>query len=134
MFDTPEHSDLTMLEDQAYKDYIYTDKADPERLKEIKEKYPNLDFIVRDKNKWNIRYITGVIMDPNVKVIVIHDIDELSIAEISLASFMCKIILCVTDTVKEYDKIYEMVSDLQTGCNLTINNNSFSHWYKSKRF
>jgi len=45
---------------------------------------------------------------------------------------MCKQILCITDTIKEYTKIYDMINDIQSGCNLTINNNSFSHWYKSR--
>jgi len=46
---------------------------------------------------------------------------------------MCKTILCVTNSIIEYEKIKEMVTDIQTGCNLTINNNSFIHWYNLRR-
>jgi len=117
--------------DEQFTSYIYTDKADTEITKLISKELSAVEFIVRDEKNWNIRYITGIIMDPNIKVLVIHNIDDLSIAEITLASFMCKQILCITNTIKDYPKLFEMITDLQPGCNLTINNNSFSHWYDS---
>ena len=120
-----------ILDDKQYKSYIYTDKADSDIMKHITDELNEVEFVVRDTENWTIRYITGIIMDPNIKVIVIHDINELSIAEIALASFMCKHILCITDTIKDYPKLFEMVTDLQLGCNLTIKNSSFIHWYKS---
>jgi len=125
--------DIQFLDDKAFITYIYTDKADREILKTIKNELTSIDFIIRNETDWNIRYITGVIMDPNVKIIVIHSINDMSIAEITLACFMCKTILCTTNSIKEYDKISEMVTDIQTGCNLTINNNSFTNWYNLRR-
>ena len=125
--------DFDKLEQQVYTTYIYTDIINHKVMKNICDKLGPVEFIIRDEEKWNIRYITGIIMDPNVKIIVVHNINEMSIAEITLASFMCKTILCVTDTIKEYEKSYDMVTDFQTGCNLTINNNSFTNWYKTKR-
>jgi len=119
------------LDDIQYTSYIYTDKANSDIVEGICEELSAVEIIVRDDKNWNIRYITGLIMDPNIKVIVIHDINDLSIAEITLASFMCKKILCITNTIKEYPKLLEMITDLQPGCNLTINNNSFTHWYES---
>ena len=126
--------ELIKLEDTLFMTYIYTDTADRSILNLIKKELPSVDFIIRNEDDWNIRYITGIIMDPNVRVLVIHKINEISVAEIALASFMCKTILCVTDNVKEFPKINEMITEIQTGCNLTINNNSFVHWYNSKRF
>ena len=134
MFEQSNERDISALEDTTYTSYIYTDKADPDVLNSIRKELGHVDYIVRDKEDWGIRYVTSIIMDSQVNGIVIHDIDEMSIAEITLASFMCKTILCVTDTVTEYEKIYDMVTDLQTGCNLTINNNSFTNWYNTKRF
>jgi len=125
--------DIITLNDKVIYTYIYTDIADKDILKNIKIELPSIDFIIRNESEWNIRYITGIIMDPNVKVIVIHNINEISIAEITLASFMCKTILCVTNSIKEYSIIQNLVTDIQTGCNLTINNNSFIRWYNSKR-
>jgi len=122
---------METLEDKQFTSYVYTDKADSELIKQLTNELPAVEFIVRDEKQWNIRYVTGLIMDPNVKVIVIHDMNELSISEITLASFMCKQILCITNTIKDYPKLQEMISDLQPGCNLTINNNSFAHWYES---
>jgi len=122
-------NDLSFLDDKVFFSYVYTDKANQEIIDQIKEELVSVDFIVRDETEWDIRYITGIIMNPNVKVLVIHSINDMSIAEIALASFMCKTILCVTNSIKEYEKILEMVTDIQTGCNLTINNNSFIHWY-----
>lgn len=126
-------NDLSFLEENGFTSYIYTDRADAEIIKKIKEELKSVDFIIRKEDDWNIRYITGVIMDPNVKVLVIHSINDMSIAEIALASFMCKTILCVTNSIREYEKLAEMVTDIQTGCNLTINNNSFIHWYNLRR-
>jgi len=123
---------LESLDDtSSNKVYIYTDKADDYIIQDITKELGNVSFIIRDKDKWNIRYITGLIMDPNVEILVIHEINELSIAEIALASFMCKRILCISNTIKEYPKIYDMVTDLQPGCNLNVNNTSFIHWYNS---
>ena len=126
-------NDLSFLDDKIFFSYVYTDKANQEIIDQIKEELVSVDFIVRDETEWDIRYITGIIMNPNVKVLVIHSINDMSIAEIALASFMCKTILCVTNSIKEYEKILEMVTDIQTGCNLTINNNSFIHWYNLRR-
>jgi len=126
-------NDLSFLDDKIFFSYVYTDKANKEIIDQIKEELVSVDFIVRDETEWDIRYITGIIMNPNVKVLVIHSINDMSIAEIALASFMCKTILCVTNSIKEYEKILEMVTDIQTGCNLTINNNSFIHWYNLRR-
>jgi hypothetical protein len=126
-------NDLSFLDDKVFFSYVYTDKANQEIIDQIKEELVSVDFIVRDETEWDIRYITGIIMNPNVKVLVIHSINDMSIAEIALASFMCKTILCVTNSIKEYEKILEMVTDIQTGCNLTINNNSFIHWYNLRR-
>jgi len=125
--------DLSFLDDKVFFSYVYTDKADPEIIKKIKEELPSVDFIIRDEKKWDIRYITNVIMNPNVKILVIHSINDMSISEIALASFMCKTILCVTNSIKEYEKLLEMITDIQTGCNLSINNNSFVHWYNLRR-
>ena len=132
MFDTYDiHGDS----ESPFVNYIYTDNANLSIITNIENTINSpIKFIIRDTVKWDVRYITNVIVDPNVKIIVINNIDEMSIAEITLASFMCKTILCTTNTIKEYNKIYNMITDLQTGCNLTINNNSFSNWYKSKRF
>jgi len=126
-------NDLSFLDDKVFFSYIYTDKANQEIINQIKEELVSVDFIIRNETEWNIRYITNIIMNPNVKILVIHSINDMSIAEIALASFMCKTILCATNSIKEYEKILEMVTDIQTGCNLNINNNSFIHWYNLRR-
>lgn len=125
--------ELELFDNTIYTTYIYTDTADRSIISAIKDCIPSIDFIIRNDEDWNIRYITGIIMDPNVKVLVIHNINEISVAEIALASFMCKTILCTTENIREYPKICNLVTEIQTGCNLNINNNSFIHWYNSKR-
>jgi len=114
-----------------FKNIVYVDSANDSIIEKLEKENPDIQFIIRDKDNWNIKYIVNLIMDPNLVAIVIHDINELSIAEITLASFMCKKILCITQTIKEYDKIIDMVTDIQPGCNLNINNNSFIHWYNT---
>ena len=117
---------------EEYIQYIYTDIVDKTIITNLEKELYNVKFIVRDLENWDIRYITNILTDPNLKVLVINQISEMSIAEITLASFMCKTILCTTKTILEYDYIYDMITDLQEGCNLTINNNSFKHWYESR--
>ena len=93
-------NNLEYLNDKVYQTFIYTDCANIEVLDNIKSQIPFIDFIIRNKNEWNIRYIT---------------------------------ILCVSNSIKEYSKIKDLVTDIQPGCNLKINNNSFIQWYNSKR-
>ncbi len=119
------------LSDPQFTSYIYTDKGDREILDQLSQDLGSVNFIVRNEEQWSIRYITGLIMDPNVSTIVIHEINALSIAEITLATFMCKTILCTNNSIKEYPKLHDMITDIQPGCNLNINNNSFKHWYES---
>ena len=114
-----------------FKANIYTDISDITIIQQIQKVYPHLNFITRNEKEWDIRYITSIIMDPNLKLIIIHDINDMSIAEITLGSFMCKHILCVTSAIKEYNKIFDMVNDLQLGCKLTEANTTFINWFKS---
>jgi len=110
------------------KKFIFCDKCLPSVKQEIENKL-YLDVITRNIDDWSIEYISSVITSPLLKVIVINNIDEVSISEIALASFMCKKILVTTKAINEYPLIYNMVSDTEPGCNFMLNNCSFVNWY-----
>ena len=99
---------------------------------EVKEKIEedlNIKVIVRSE-KWSINELLTHITDPNLKVIVVNEVDSQAIAEITLACLFCKDVLVTDKSIKEYPHIYDMIKECQPACNLNINNNSFISWYK----
>jgi len=118
--------------DQQFINYIYTDSINEDVLRIIKSQITNIDFIIRDESKWNSRYISNIITDPVLSCIVINNFNDLSISEITLASFMCKKILVTDPKIKNTPLILDLISDLQPSCNLNIVNNSFITWIKGK--
>jgi len=107
---------------------IYTDYCNKTELKKIKDNL-NINVIIRDEDKWDINYVISHIMDTHMDVIIIHDINEMSIVEIGLAAFMNKHILVTCKSVKEYRKLPNLINDIQPGCDLRKENNSFINWY-----
>lgn len=107
---------------------IYVDNISDNMIHEIKIGL-GLDIIKRP-NKWNVNELLQYITDPNLKLIVISKIDSQAIAEITLAHLFCKKILVTCNNIKEYPYIYDMISEVQPSCNLTIENSSFINWYK----
>lgn len=108
--------------------FIYTDKCSTLSKKRIMARL-GLTVIIRDELLWDLRYIVKFLTDPALVLISLNNVDEKSIAEITMAAFMCKQILITTNVIKEYTNIYQFITDLEPGCNLELDNNTFIHWY-----
>jgi hypothetical protein len=110
------------------KNFVYTDGCS-EASKKVILNSLGLRVIVREDTLWDLGYISSLITNPSLSIVVLRAIDERSIAEITMAAFMCKPILITTDSIKEYTHIYPFVSDVEAGADLDTDNNTFIHWY-----
>lgn len=117
------------MSEVATNSYIYTDKCIDSVRDNIAETLM-MGVIVRDEKAWDIGYITSMLTNPSLEVVVINTIDERSIAEITIAAFMCKKILVTSKVIDEYPSISSFITDKEIGCRLDIDNNSFIHWYE----
>jgi hypothetical protein len=84
----------------------------------------------RCEDIWDIEYITKTITSPSLELIVINTINERSIAEITIAAFMCKKILITSKVIDQYPSISSFITDCEVGAKLDNNNNTFIHWYE----
>lgn len=108
--------------------FVYTDRCS-DISKDILLEKLGLKVIVRDDSLWDLGYIAGILTNPSVSIISLNTIDERSMAEITMAAFMCKTILVTTEAIKEYKHIYPFVTDVEVGCDLGKDNNTFVDWY-----
>jgi len=104
---------------------IYTDLCSDKNIDLIKRL--NLNLIIRPK-EWDITFLAKTITDPNLILIIINKIDEKSMIEIGIGVFLCKSILLTADTYTEYNDISNIVTHIDTRCNLSKTNN-FISWY-----
>ena len=112
------------------KSIIYTDSCYKDSLVRIEETL-NATVIVRDESKSDIvGYLAGIIANPQLKLIVLNTINERSIIEIGIASFLCKDILVTHKAIDEYEVIKELVTHIDFSCNLSKENNSFLNLIK----
>jgi len=111
---------------------LYTDGCLDELKTKLIEQY-NINVIVRDTDNWNISYATKHIMTPEVQILVFNFMNEIAIAEIALASFMCKTILVTNRSIEEYPTIKDLATDIDYGCTLLSNKTSFFTWLDYKR-
>jgi hypothetical protein len=109
---------------------IYTDSCSEQSLQEIvSSTLPGVAGIkVRSNDDWNISYIASIITDPALRLVVINNLDERSMVEIGVASFLCKDILLTAEAYKEYDIVSDLVTHIDERCNLNRPNN-FITWY-----
>ena len=110
--------------------YLYTDKCSDSNKIKIEELL-GFKVIVRNIEHWNIDTISNVITNPQLKLIVIHDINEMSVSEMTLGSFMCKKVLITTKSINYYKTHMSMIDDIELSCDLTAENTSFFNWFKS---
>ena len=108
--------------------FIYTDYCNDKLRTKIFDEL-QLSVIVRAKDTWDISYITKMLTDPSLSIVIINQIDEQSIAEISIAAFMCKQILVTSKALDEYPNIKILITDEEIGCNLNSKNSTFISWY-----
>ena len=98
------------MSDFATSKFIYTDKCNEEVRNELVDNL-RVGVIVRNEEEWDIGYITMMMTNPSLEVVVINNIDERSIAEMTLAAFMCKKILVTSKSISQYPHIYSFVSE-----------------------
>jgi len=107
---------------------LYTDFCHDNIRRDIEEDL-NLEVIVRNKEKWNLQYIISILTNPMTTLVVINDITEMSIAEMTLGIFMCKKVLVTNPCIKEYNGLLDFYSDLEPSCSLKEIKSSFKTWF-----
>ena len=117
-----------MSNSNNYSHYIYCDECN-DNLKNIIESELNINIIVRDNENWDINYLSKIITTPMMVLCVINNINEQSVCEIALSSFMCKSILVTNKTIIEYPKLELLVNHIDYSANLLSENSTFVSWY-----
>lgn len=109
---------------------IYTDLCSPSMETQIFNEL-NLKVLLRLKEEdWNINDAMLLLTHPGMVLAVINIIDEISIMELSLLSFLCKPTLVTATAINEYPIISRTVDNVDTNCNLADPCCSFISWYK----
>jgi hypothetical protein len=109
---------------------IYTDNCDKELEERIYSEL-NLKVLKRiEEDTWNINDALLIVTEPHIKLAVINNIDEVSIMEISLLSFLCRPILVTAKAIKEYPVLSRTVNHIDENCNLKDSKSNFITWYK----
>ena len=109
---------------------IYTDDCSNIVQKKIKSEL-NLDVLKRlDSDQWNINDAIRIITEPSISLVVINNLDEISLMEISLLAFLCKPILISSKSITEYPAVIKTVNWIDNSCDITKEYNNFISWYK----
>jgi hypothetical protein len=90
----------------------------------------NSTSIGGENSKWSINEAMALITIPQITLAVINKLDEMSIMEIALLSFMCKPILVTDKAIKEFSIVSETVDFIDDSCNLMTEPNNFISWYR----
>jgi hypothetical protein len=100
-------------------------------LTKIKQEL-NKDLVIRlSLSDWSISATLGIIMSPELELVVINKIDELSVLEMSLLNFMCKPILVTSRSIDSYNVVKTKIIDyVDFNCDLRNPENSFINWYR----
>jgi hypothetical protein len=109
---------------------IYTDSCCNEIRTKIKQQL-NFDIVLGfDINTWTLNDSLNIIMNPNIKLAVINCINEITVIEMSLLTFMCKPILITSNKISDYPIIKtKIASYINTSCDLRKDNSQFIEWY-----
>lgn len=80
-------------------------------------------------DKWNINDALSMATIPTIKLVVFNVIDEITIIESGLLSFLCKPILITDKDINDYPVLKSMIYHTNTKSNLTIDDSEFIEWY-----
>lgn len=110
---------------------LYTDICCPEMVEIIKDEL-GLDVVQRFKKEhWSVIEAMSFITAPNLVLSVVNTIDEISVMEISLLTFMCKPILVTASSISSYPVIERTVDYVDKNANLKDENSNFISWYRA---
>lgn len=84
----------------------------------------------KELSKWSINEAMALITLPQVSLAVINKLDEISIMEIALLSFMCKPVLVTDKAIQEFSAVGETIDYVGTDCSLLTEQNNFISWYR----
>jgi len=104
---------------------VYTDACSTDNITAIVNAGINL---LQRPDKWSISEIAYIFTNPALRLVIINSLNELSIMEIGLAAFLCKDILITSEAYIEFNGILNIVTHIDTTCNLTKPCN-FISWY-----
>lgn len=110
---------------------VYTDSCSKELVELIKTKL-NLDVVLRlEKNAWSVNDTMRIVTLPSLKLAVINTIDEISVMEVGLLTFMCKPILITASSIGAYPVLEQSVDYIDKSANLISKNSNFISWYRT---
>lgn len=108
---------------------VYTDYCNPIVEDRIQSEL-GLQVVRRlPDDQWNIPDTSRIITDPRIHLVVINQIDEISLMEIGLLLFLCKPILVATRSIEEYKILAREVNFIEPSCSLREPHTSFLSWF-----
>ena len=108
---------------------IYTDHCNKDSEDKIKKELGMLVLKQMPKETWNINDALTVLTTPKIKLAVFNVIDDVTIMEIGLLSFLAKPILVTHNSIKEYPVLERTVTHIDVESNLRFDRNNFIKWY-----
>lgn len=110
---------------------IYTDVCCPEMITAVKDEL-SLDIVQRFRtDEWDVNQAMSLITAPNLVLAVFNMIDEITVMEISLLSFMCKPILVTAGSIGSYPVVEKTVDYVDKNANLKDPDCNFVSWYRT---
>lgn len=110
--------------------FIYTDFCCDSVEKRIKEEL-GLDLVKRfPDTSWSINEAMKIICLPLLEIAVINVLDEKSIMEIALLSFMCKKILVTANSINQFEDVTNTIDHIDFSCDLRKHDSKIIEWYK----
>lgn len=110
---------------------IYTDSCPNEECEKIKEALGIEVIRMASDEDWDINMAMNLITIPNIELAVINIINEKTIIEMGLLSFMCKKLLVTTREITKYHILFKKVVDYyNTSSDIRNNSDKFIDWYR----
>jgi len=108
---------------------IYTDHCSADMERFINELLGLEVVKTLPTDKWNISDAMSMVTIPTMKLAVFNVIDEITIIESGLLSFLCKPILITDKDLVDYPTLKTIVSHYSPESNLKNNMSQFIEWY-----
>lgn len=108
---------------------IYTDYCSTNMVKRINYEL-GLDVIKTiPSNKWNLNDAMRMVTIPTITLTVFNIIDETTIIESGLLSFLCRPILITDKDINDYPVLKTIISHHDPKSDLRLEDSRFIEWY-----
>jgi hypothetical protein len=112
---------------------IYTDICNS-KIEEKVKKELGIDILLMYSIKdWGINEAIRLLTIPEIDLVVINTINEMTLMEIAISALLCKPILVTAKDAKEYDLIEKTVDYIDYQCDMRTIDSTIVQWYKIYR-